>query len=316
MSMSGSPCVSVIVPVYNSAAFLRQALDSVVSQSYREIELIVIDDGSTDESVKIARSYPAAKIYEQNHQGACRARNLGLRKANGEYIKFLDSDDIFEPSIIEKQAEFMSNNMDNIIVYGDIIHFNDIAGKKRKDIVKISSDKSQELQLLRRNIQTSAPLYRRSDLIRLNGFDDRLLRAQEFNLHLRLSLSGLRFVRLPGISTHVRKHEAPHRITNQKESAVTNENAELRNRLYLEMFRERYGRAIPSEITRHFVRGAVESALVKLRSGDWRGARRAVRRALQFEPGIDDIIAGAAIALGQVGKNQWRNLVGVKRSSH
>ena len=93
--------VSIIIPVYNTSKYLNQCLDSVVNQTLQEIEIICIDDGSTDDSLKILNEYKSKDdrfiILQQEYVGAGAARNYALNFARGKYIQFLDSDDYFEP---------------------------------------------------------------------------------------------------------------------------------------------------------------------------------------------------------------------------
>lgn len=105
--MPNEALVSVIIPVYNTpAAYLRQCLDSVLAQSLREIEIILVDDGSTDGSLAILREYERrdgrVRVLTQENINAGAARNHGLRYARGEYLSFLDADDFFEPDMLEK----------------------------------------------------------------------------------------------------------------------------------------------------------------------------------------------------------------------
>ena len=104
--------ISVILPVYNVEKYLRQCLDTIIGQTLREIEILCVDDGSTDNSARILEEYAQKdqriKIYTQKNAGAGAARNLGLRHASGKYLSFLDSDDFFEPDMLEeayRQAE-------------------------------------------------------------------------------------------------------------------------------------------------------------------------------------------------------------------
>ena len=98
--------VSVIMPVYNAYDYLSPAMDSVIDQTLKEIEIICIDDGSTDHSLDIIRAYQAAderiRIVTENNAGVSIARNKGIIRARGEYIIFLDADDFFEPTLLEK----------------------------------------------------------------------------------------------------------------------------------------------------------------------------------------------------------------------
>lgn len=98
--------VSVIVPIYNVEKYLRQCLDSIVTQTLKEIEILLIDDGSTDQSLEIAKEYEKKdariQVICQPNGGAGAARNNGIRHATGEYLSFLDSDDFFEPNMLEE----------------------------------------------------------------------------------------------------------------------------------------------------------------------------------------------------------------------
>jgi len=102
--MESYPLVSVIIPVYNAASFIHPCLESVFAQSYPNVEVLVVDDGSSDESVKIVRGFEV-QLLEQSNRGACAARNLGIRKASGEYIQFLDADDLLSPEKIQVQVD-------------------------------------------------------------------------------------------------------------------------------------------------------------------------------------------------------------------
>ena len=91
-----TPLVSVIIPTYNTARYVQESINSVLEQDYPSIQLIVIDDGSTDETVDIIRHYgERVVLLTQQNQGAAAARNAGLAVAQGEYIAFLDSDDVW-----------------------------------------------------------------------------------------------------------------------------------------------------------------------------------------------------------------------------
>lgn len=110
--------VSVIIPVYNRPELLRDAVASVASQSHRPIELIIVDDGSTDHTPEVARSLAQelnshdfkTLVLQQSNAGPGMARQLGLDSANGEFVQFLDSDDLLEPSKLEKQLAGLQNN--------------------------------------------------------------------------------------------------------------------------------------------------------------------------------------------------------------
>ena len=87
--------VSVVVTCYNQAHFLRESIESILAQSYADFEIILLDDGSTDDTSQIARTYPRLRYIYQNNSGLAAARNAGIRASNGQYIVFLDADAAF-----------------------------------------------------------------------------------------------------------------------------------------------------------------------------------------------------------------------------
>ena len=106
--------ISVIIPVYNKEEYLRQCVDSVLAQSCRDLEILLVDDGSTDESPAICRAYEKedsrVRVIEKENGGASSARNLGIEEAKGEYIGFVDADDWIEPGMYETLQAFLSDN--------------------------------------------------------------------------------------------------------------------------------------------------------------------------------------------------------------
>lgn len=112
--------VSVVMPVYNEEGYLRECLDGLVNQTLKDIEVICVDDGSTDDSVAILKEYAAGdnrfKVLQQENQGAGIARNLGLKEAKGRYVIFLDSDDIFEPSMLETMYRAAEERHTDVLV--------------------------------------------------------------------------------------------------------------------------------------------------------------------------------------------------------
>jgi glycosyltransferase involved in cell wall biosynthesis len=104
--------VSILIPVYNSESFITDTIKSALNQSWQNKEIIVVDDGSSDGSLEIARSFEnkILKVYTQDNKGVCAARNFALTKATGEYIQFLDHDDILDVDKIEYQMNFITSN--------------------------------------------------------------------------------------------------------------------------------------------------------------------------------------------------------------
>ena len=117
----GAPIVSVVIPVYNAAPYLRQCLDSVIAQTLRNIEVICVDDGSTDESPDILAEYAARderiSVLRQENAGGGAARNLGMSRARGKYLSFLDADDFFHPDLFKLSSRRAEEVNADIVIY-------------------------------------------------------------------------------------------------------------------------------------------------------------------------------------------------------
>ena len=118
-----NPLVSVIIPVYNAEQFLLETLDSVFAQTYTNVEVIAVDDGSTDRSAEIIKSYPAVKYIRQKNGGVSNARNTGIKASSGDYIAFLDHDDIWLPEKLKIQVKIASRHRESGIFFCDGVIF-------------------------------------------------------------------------------------------------------------------------------------------------------------------------------------------------
>jgi glycosyltransferase involved in cell wall biosynthesis len=125
--------ISVVVPVFNGASFIREALDSILAQTRQVDEIVVVDDGSTDETITIVSSYAAAGVtlLKQQRQGPSAARNRGVAETTGDLIAFLDADDIWMPTKIEKQLAFLLANPTTGMVSCDMIWWDTNTDKRR-----------------------------------------------------------------------------------------------------------------------------------------------------------------------------------------
>ena len=107
------PKFSIIIPVYNVEKYLKKCLDSVFNQTYKDYEVIVVNDGTKDNSMDIVKDYDV-KVINQKNQGLSAARNAGVKKATGEYLIFLDSDDYWEKDLLKELSKSLKNNPDLI----------------------------------------------------------------------------------------------------------------------------------------------------------------------------------------------------------
>lgn len=212
------PLVSVVIPCYNDENYVGEAIESAFEQSHPHLEVIVVDDGSTDDSPAMIRSFgDQVRCERQFNQGAPAARNRGLEMAQGKYIKFLDADDVLVEDCIERQVRQAEDLPEDkkAIVFGDAIWvgedgneldgYDNLRGRK--------PDENPVTHLLHSNPLTSCPLHRREYLMEVGGFDTSLPRSQEHDLHLRLALAGVEFVYEPTPTYSFRQHEGTSRIS-------------------------------------------------------------------------------------------------------
>lgn len=116
--------VSVVIPAHNSVRYIAVALDSILAQKHRPLEILVVDDGSTDSTVQMVRGYaPEVRLIEQEQQGHPAARNVGIRAATGEFLGFLDHDDLWSPDKLELQLATFERNPNLDLVFGHIQNF-------------------------------------------------------------------------------------------------------------------------------------------------------------------------------------------------
>ncbi|MFQ5684371.1 MAG: glycosyltransferase family 2 protein [Candidatus Binatia bacterium] len=184
-----APLVSVIIPAYNRRLMLCDAVDSVLKQSYKEFELIVVDDGSTDGTVNELSRYGArVRILSQPRRGVAAARNLGVRYSYGRYIAFLDSDDLWRPRKLEIQVAFMKRNpVVQICQTEEIWVRNGIRVNPKKRHRKFSGDifrASLDLCL----VSPSAVMMTKKLFEELGGFDEALLVCEDYDLWLRVAV--------------------------------------------------------------------------------------------------------------------------------
>lgn len=216
--------VSIIIPYFNAAQFIEECVNSILNQSYSNIEIIIVDDGSVDNGLEKISLIPHLTIIHQKNAGACVARNRGLENARGEFVKFLDADDYLEKDCIRLQVEEALKHDNNTIVYGN---FTIISQNKLKPVNTRIAPQNQTATLLFSDLLTSTPLHRRYMLEAIGGFDNRFKNGQEWNLHVRLAGKGYKFVHMDTNVYFYRVHTSDDRISNKRkrhtESSIAHE---------------------------------------------------------------------------------------------
>jgi glycosyltransferase involved in cell wall biosynthesis len=183
------PAVSVIIPTYNRARFLGEAIESVLNQSYRDFELIVIDDGSEDETEQIVRSYGNHITYHfQKNAGISCARNKGLHYARGEHIAFLDSDDLWKKQKLHTQMDYFKKNADARICYTDESWIRNGLRVNPKKIHQKYSGWIFHHCIPLCIISLSSAMMHRKLFQSVGSFDEQLPACEDYDLWLRVSL--------------------------------------------------------------------------------------------------------------------------------
>lgn len=193
MSDSVEPKVSVIIPAYNRESYIRQTVDSVLGQTYQNIELIVVDDGSSDGTRQILEQYGNKLLLLEHEQrankGQSAAINLGLKKAVGHYVAILDSDDYWHPDKIKIQVEFLEQNPDVGLVYGNGEGVN-ADGEYLYDIYSDSHYEENKPANVLMDCYFLVPnnaLVRKSVFDEVGGFDESLRSAQDHDMAIRIA---------------------------------------------------------------------------------------------------------------------------------
>jgi len=180
--------VSVIIPTYNRSRMVREAIGSVLDQSFEDFELIVVDDGSSDQTETVVRGFGQRVIYErQENRGVSAARNLGLERARGAFIALLDSDDLWMAEKLETQTRFFRSNPNALICQTEEIWIRHGRRVNPKKYHRKQSGDIFAVSLERCMVSPSAVMWRRELLDEVGGFDASLPACEDYDLWLRVS---------------------------------------------------------------------------------------------------------------------------------
>ena len=203
--------ISVVIPAYKAEAYIAQTIESVLRQTLKPIEIIVVDDGSPDRSGDVAASYPEVRVIRQENAGVANARNAGLAASSGDGLAFLDADDVWEPQFLEKSVEALIRHKadvsytsrrnlvqqpDQSFVYAPRVHSYVLA-------VRLSSVLPERCPF-----PPSCVVIKRQALESVGGFDQRFSPSEDWEMWLRLLKSGARFAFEPLPLMWYRVHRA------------------------------------------------------------------------------------------------------------
>ena len=216
--------ISIIIPTYNSAQYICEAIESVLNQTYKDFEIIVVDDGSTDNTKEVIKPYlnKIKYIYQQN-SGPSAARNRGIKEAKGEYIAFLDADDIWLPQKLELQIKFMEKEKEVGLIFSDMILFNEkgiiknsflkeklffnkLSIKPLSSTEKVIYDNVFNALLQENFIPTNTVIVKKECFNKVGFFDETLFSVEDRDMWLRIGLFyDIGFINFPLVLT--RFHE-------------------------------------------------------------------------------------------------------------
>lgn len=190
---SRDPLVSIITPCFNAEKWVGEAIESCLSQTYQNLEIIVMDDGSTDRSFDILKTYvPKIRLEGGSHRGGNQARNRGFELSKGEYIQFLDADDYLLPEKIERQIRFLRETGADV-VYGDWRHrFHLPNGESYLGEIKVPGEQNDILAALMAGwwVAPVALLFKRKIVITCGGWDEDLQAAQDRDFFTSIAIKG------------------------------------------------------------------------------------------------------------------------------
>lgn len=275
--------VSVILPVYNGAAFVAKTIDSVLDQTYPSIEIIAVDDGSTDDSVRVLAGYGSKiTVISQTNQGVAAARNAGIRAAAGEFVAFLDQDDWWLPEKVARQVDLLRSDERIGLVHTEVIYYDEAIqaelGPENPNVrPDLMTGDCYESLLLCNMINNSSVMVRRAALDRVGGVDGSICgnTVQDYDLWLRIAKDyhlGYIPERLTVFRLHVHQGHRDLRAVLREELAL--------------LLRHRSDKAWRLSGVRRRRLADVHDwlAVTHFEAGEARAARRNFARALQIDP--------------------------------
>ena len=273
------PMVTVIIPTYNSARFIGEALESVFAQTYADFDVIIVDDGSTDDTRQAIEPYRDRLTYiEQENGGPANARNRAIREASGKYIAFLDADDLWEPEKLASQVNAFENNPNLGMVITENSLF-DGRGTFRQKVGKknylMKGDIVRNI-FLESGVVTPTVMVRKDVLEAVGPFEECLRIAEDDNLWIRIAANyGVELVDKSLV--RVRDHRDRTMRMTPNVSDYVGENVRLLTTKYGEAVRRRIEPAVPYKLfLMQFKLG-----YRRFENQDYAGARRAFLRAVK-----------------------------------
>lgn len=194
------PFLSVIIPVYNAERYVAEAVQSILAEQYPLLEILAIDDGSTDRSAEILKAFPEVAYYHQTNKGPAAARNHGIKLAKGDFILFLDADDLFPEGKIRLQLSYFDQKPEIEMVMGKSQFI--FENGSSKAVFRFPDETYQVLSVL-----LGSGLYRRSLFDKVGLFEESLHFSEDFDWINRVRESGIPILVTDDITLYYRRHD-------------------------------------------------------------------------------------------------------------
>jgi glycosyltransferase involved in cell wall biosynthesis len=260
------PNISVCIPTYNREHLLKEALDSVFAQTYKDFEVVVVDDGSTDGTREmLERNGYNVRYYWQENAGDAAARNKLIELAKGKYISFLDSDDLLYPDALEQMTSAMPQEAEDVVVYGPYVAIDEKGGILHRRKKKLYSGKITKRLFEDILIHSCGSLFPKKILVEAGGFNTALNVCSDYELWLRLSLK-YDFIGLRKPVFKRRRHSG-----NISKISFANRNTEY------DVLEDFYFNSGGKEVIPH------RWAMIRLSKEQYRVARSAIRESMKTE---------------------------------
>ena len=273
------PLVSVVVPVYNQGQYLEEALQSLLTQTYRTIEIIVLNDGSTDTTPEVLKKYTGRLYWEsQPNMGQSRTLNKGWQMAKGEFLSYLSGDDALLPDAIATFVDYLGRHPTAVLTYCDF----DLIDPHSRVIRQVTTPDFNFQRMITDVVcpPGPCPVFRRVAFEKAGLWDAQFRQMPDYDYWLRLGLQG-DFVRIPRVLAKFRVHES-----SQTFSQASEDRAEEPVRIIQGFFENP---SVPTDLrsfrSQALSRAYLVSAQLHVRAGRYGTGWRYIRRAFQLVPG-------------------------------
>jgi glycosyltransferase involved in cell wall biosynthesis len=277
MSLLKNPLVTIVIPTYNTGYYLKSAIDSVLYQDYPNIELIVLDDGSTDDTQSILEGYRCKFFWEKHGNiGQAETLNKGWRISKGDILSYLSADDLLRPNAVSTAVQYLNEYSDIVLTYCD---FN-LIDPNSKIIRRVSAPNFDYLEMVKRLICQPGPgvFFRKRAFDRTGGWNPEFRQMPDYDYWLRLGLNGP-FKRIPQILASFRIHEKSMTFS-KGDHIMATEPVRILEKYYLSQ------KKLPKQVVEAFPEAMsnahIISAQLHLKAGRWGNTLAAVIKAAQY----------------------------------